>query len=88
MLDDKTGEVLVLTVTTAKMRAGFQGSDPGIINIDTTFNFESASYKLNAVMYLNPTSGKGEVAQFCFMADACDKSYSFCFESFKQIYIN
>ena len=87
MLEEKTEEVLVLTVTTAKMRAGFQASDPGVVNLDTTYNFERASYKLNAVLYLNPTSGKGEVAQFCFMADECDKSYNFCFESLKQICI-
>ena len=28
MLEEKIGEVLVLTVTTAKMRVGFQASDP------------------------------------------------------------
>ena len=36
MLEEKIGEVLLLTVTTAKMRAGFQASDPGIVNLDTT----------------------------------------------------
>ena len=36
MLKDKIGEVLLLIVITAKMRAGFQASDPGIVNLDTT----------------------------------------------------
>lgn len=84
MPDPDTGDVRVLTVTTAKMRAGYRGSNPGVVNIDTTFNFETAGYKLNAVLYHNPTTGKGEVVQFAIMADECDESYRFCFDSFKQ----
>ena len=36
MLKDKIGEVLLLIVITAEMKAGFQASDPGIVNLDTT----------------------------------------------------
>ena len=55
-----------------------------LVQLDTTFEIESARYKLMAVVYLNPTTNKSEVA---FMALMCDEVYAtveFALKTFKS----
>ena len=85
MMKDEEGEVRVLTISTSAMLSAFRGSNPSVCNVDTTFKFEESGYKLNAVLYLNPVTGKGEVVQFAFLADERDSAYDFCHRSFKQL---
>lgn len=83
-LEDNLGEVKALIISTAKMKEAFWDSNPSVCNVDTTFNFEVAGYKLNAVLYLNTVTGKGEVAQFGLFADETDETYEFCLSVFKH----
>jgi hypothetical protein len=76
------GKVRVLTITTAKMKRAYSGAKPTVVQIDTTFGIESSGYKLNAVLYRNPATGKGEVVQLAFMADETNDSYSFAITGF------
>ena len=81
----RDGTVRVLTVTTAKMKAAFCGSDPSVLQVDTTFNYETSGYKLSAFLYLNPTTNKGEVGQLSFMGDEGGVAYQFAFTTFRSI---
>ena len=74
-----------LTVTTAEMKKAFMGSDPSILNCDTTFNFESSGYKLSSFLYLNHVTGKGEVGQLAFMSDEGAEAVEFAFSTFRRI---
>lgn len=79
------GKIRVLSITTIKMKKGFIGSNPTVVQVDTTFGFERSGYKLNVILYRNPTTGKGEVAQVAFMADETLESHNFAFSGFKGI---
>ena len=79
------GKVQVLTITTAKMKRAYCGAKPTVVQIDTTFGLESSGYKLNAVLYRNPTTGKGEVVHLAFMADETADSYFFALTGFQGI---
>ena len=85
VLRDDQGFVQCLAVATSAMVSAFRGSNPSVANIDTTFKFENSGHKLSAAAYLNPVTGKGEIAQFMFLADECDETYQFAYESFKDL---
>ena len=84
-LENKDGTVRVLTITTKEMFNAFIGSDPSVLQIDTTFNFESSGYKLSCILYLNPATGKGEVVQLSFLEDEAADAYSFSFSTLRKI---
>ena len=46
---------------------------------------EKSGYKLNALLYRNPVSGKGQVALLSFIADETAKSYEFALGSFNYL---
>ena len=79
------GKIRIFTVTTLKMKKAFLGSNPTVIQVDTTFGFERSGYKLNAILYCNPSTGKGEIVQLAFMADETGDSYNFVISKFKEI---
>ena len=82
---DPDGSVSVISVMSSTMRKAYIGTDPTVIQVDTSFNFESAKYKLNAICYFNPTTNKGEIAMLSFMADESKKTMEFVFRNFKRI---
>ena len=82
---EENGDIQALTVTSNKMKNAFRGTEPNVVNIDTTFNVEENGYKLNACLYLNPVTKKGEIAQFSLLADEGKESYEFCFKTFKNL---
>lgn len=82
------GTVRVLTITTSQMRQAFLKSKPTVIQVDSTFNFETSGYKLSCIVYLNPVTGKGEVAQLAFLEDEGEEAYKFTFSMFKKTILN
>ena len=84
-LENKDGTIRVLTITTREMLKAYIGSNPSVLQIDTTHNFESSGYKLSAILYLNPATGKGEVVQLAFLEDECADAYSFSFSTMRKI---
>ena len=71
----------VLTVSTGK-----RGRDiPEANQLDNTFGIESSDYKLNAILYHNPTISLGEVDQFSFMADKTADSFTHLLETCKAV---
>ena len=78
-------KIRVFTITTIKMKRAFIGSNPSVVQVDTTFGFERSGYKLNAILYCNPSTGKGEIVQLSFMADETLDSYNFVMSKFKEI---
>ena len=50
-----------------------------------TLLLEKSGYKLNALLYRNPVSGKGQVALLSFIADETAKSYEFALGSFDYL---
>ena len=85
VLRDDQEHVRCLTIATSDMVSAFRGSNPSVVNIDTTFKFENSGHKLCAAAYLNPVTGNGEIAQFMFLADECDETYQFAYDSFKDL---
>ena len=79
------GKVRVLTVSTKKMKKGYVGANPTVVQVDTTFGLEQSGYKLNAILYRNPSTGRGEVAVLAFMADETAHSYTCAFHSFEYL---
>ena len=80
-----SGELQFLSISTRKMKQAYRGADPSVVQCDTTFNFESAGYKLSAMVYLNKVTGKGEIAQLSFHADESRKTYLNIFQSFSSV---
>ena len=80
-----SGQLRFLSISTRKMKQAYRGADPSVIQCDTTFNFESAGYKLSAIVYLNNVTGKGEVAQLSFHADETSETYQNIFTSFSSV---
>ena len=83
-LDNKDGTVRVLTVITKDMKKAYLSTNPSIIQIDTTYQFEVSGYKLCCIVYLNAATGRGEVGMMAFMEDESWDAYDFAFRTFKQ----
>ena len=84
---DPDGTVAVISVISSTMKKAYLGTDPTVIQVDTSFNFESAKYKLSAICYFNPTTTKGEIASLSFMADETKKSLQFVFSNFRRMIV-
>ena len=69
--DDPDGKVRCIALYSSKMKNAYYSSDPPLVQLDTTFEIEAARYKLMAIVYLNPTTNKSEIA---FMALMCDET--------------
>ena len=83
--EDPDGTVRCMTFSSIKMKNAFASSNPPLVQLDTSFDIEKARYKLMAVVYLNPTTNRSEVA---FMALLCDESkpnVQFALAAFKKL---
>ena len=65
---DEDGSIKALFITTYKMKAAFENNEPPVVQLDTSFNFEKAQYKLAAFVYLDPTTGLSEIAALAFVS--------------------
>ena len=70
-------------ITTVNMKKTYIATDAPLVQIDTSFSFESSEYKLVAVGYLNPTTNKSEVACVAFIAEESSENLEFVFRNFK-----
>ena len=82
------GKVRVLSVSSKEMKEGYIKSGATVVQVDTTFGFESSGHKLNALLYRNPATDKGEVAVLSFLADETEHSYEFALASFEYLLQN
>ena len=87
-LENPVGTVRVLTITTQAIKNSFQKARPSVIQVDTTHNIDSSGFKLSAVVYYHPITGKGEVAQMAFIEDESKDVYSFLFQQLKTLVID
>ena len=83
--ENPDGTVRALTVTTRSMKESLLKTRPSVIQIDTTHNVESSGFKLSAVVYYHPVTGKGEIGQLAFIEDESKDVYSFVFKQFRQL---
>ena len=79
------GKVRVLSISRREMKRGYVDAKPTVIQVDTTYGLEQCGYKLNAVLYKNGTTGKGEICVLSFMADETAESYTFALSSFEYL---
>ena len=78
-------KVRVLSISTKEMMQGYISSGVTTIQVDTTFGFDHSGHKLNAVLYRNPNSDRGEVAVLSFLADETAHSYEIALSSFEYM---
>ena len=82
------GKVRVLSVSTKEMMQGFINSGATTVQVYTTFGVEASGHKLNALLYRNPNTNRGEVAVLSFLADESEHSYEFALSSFEHLLRN
>ena len=74
-----------MAVYSSKMKNAFHSSDPPLVQLDTTFEIEASRYKLMAVVYLNPTTNKSEVAFMALMCDETTDTVDYALKCFKSL---
>ena len=85
ILKNKRGKIQAVQVTTAAMKKAYNGCRPDTIQIDTTFNLEESKYKCSGVLFLNPSTNKGELVSISFMVDETSDSLRFVLSAFRDI---
>ena len=65
---DPDGTIKTLFITSHKMKKAFRCINPPAVQLDTSFNFERAHYKVAAIAYLDPNTNKSEIAAFSMMS--------------------
>ena len=76
-IDDSDGRMKALFITSCKMKAAFRSCNPPLIQMDTSFNFEKARYKVAAFCYLDTNSDRTEVAAYAFMSEESTECFDF-----------
>ena len=82
---DADGSINALFITTYKMKAAFENSDPPVIQLDTSFNFDKAQYKLAAFVYLDPTTGLSEIAALAFISQETANVFEYILGKFARM---
>ena len=86
-LTDDDGTMKSLFITSSKMKSAFRSSNPTLIQLDTSFEFEKARYKVAAFCYLDANSDKTEIAAFGFLSQESESCFRFIFEQFAKVCI-
>ena len=84
-VDDNDGNMKALFITSNKMKSAFKSANPPLIQMDTSFEFESARYKVAAFCYLDPNSDKTEIAAFSMMSQETAHCFQFVLDEFSKI---
>ena len=58
--EDPDGTVSTIFISTHKMKSAFVKSTPTVIQVDISFGFDTARYKVLAFCYVNPRTNKSE----------------------------
>ena len=74
-----------LFITSHKMKSAFRSASPTLIQLDTSFEFDKARYKVAAYCYLDTNSDKTEIAAFGKMAEESNKCFDFILYQFSKI---
>ena len=83
--NDKNDEMQALFITSQKMKAAFRAANPTLIQLDTSFEFEKARYKVAAFCYLDTNSDKTEIAAFAMMSEESSTCFEFVLNHFSRI---
>ena len=75
--DDPDGSINTLFITTNKMKAAYSSARPTVIQLDTSFNFEQARYKVAAFCYLDPNTNKTEIAAYAILNQETASAFEF-----------
>ena len=86
-IDDKDGKMKALFITSRKMKSAFRSSNPTLIQLDTSFEFDRSRYKVAAFCYLDTNSDKTEIAAFAMMSEESTKCFDFILQQFSKICI-
>ena len=84
-IDDKDGKMRALFITSRKMKSAFRACNPTLIQLDTSFEFDQARYKVAAFCYLDTNSDKTEIAAFAMMSEESAKCFDFILVHFSKI---
>ena len=74
-----------LFITTHRMKSALFSSNPSVIQLDTSFNFEQARYKVAGYAYLDPNTNKTEIAAFSILSQETASSIEFSLSNFSKI---
>ena len=82
---DPDQSVKALFITSTKMKSAFRNTNPPVVQLDTSFNFEKAQYKVAAFVYLDPNTSKSEIAAFALMSDETAACFEIILNSFSRV---
>lgn len=84
---DDEGKVAVLFVATYAMKQAFSTSLCTTIQVDTSFDFDAAKYKLCGFCYLSTNSNKSEFCALAFRAAETANNFRSAFQFFLAEYV-
>ena len=82
---DPDQTIKTMFITSSRMKSAFRNTNPPVVQLDTSFNFEKAQYKIAALVYLDPNTSKTEIAAFAVMAQETASSFEFVLSNFSKI---
>lgn len=83
--NDPDGTLKVLFITSSKMKSVFRACNPPLIQLDTSFEFERARYKVAAFCYLDPNTDRTGIAAFSLMSVETSECFDFALSEFSKI---
>ena len=84
-IEDKDKTMKALFITSQKMKSAFRAANPTLMQLDTSFEFEKARYKVAAFCYLDPNSDKTEIAAYAMMSEESTVCFEFVLRQFSRI---
>ena len=83
--DDPDCSMKSLFITTNKMKSAYSAARPTVVQLDTSFNFEQARYKVAAFCYLDPNTNKTEIAAYAILSQETASSFEFSLRNFSRL---
>ena len=83
--NDPDGTLKVLFITSSKMKSVFRACNPPLVQLDTSFEFERARYKVAAFCYLDANMDRTGIAAFSFMSVETAECFDFALFEFSKI---
>ena len=84
---DADGSIKTLFITSSRMKTAFRNNNPPVVQLDTSFNFDKALYKVAAFVYLDPNTNLSEIAAFSLMSQESSSSFEFILGIFSKMCI-
>ena len=82
---DADGSIKTLFITSSRMKSAFRNNSPPVVQLDTSFNFEKALYKVAAFVYLDPNTNLSEIAAFSLLSQESAASFEFILSTFAKL---